>query len=216
MNEARVHIVDDDAAVCDSLCLLCETAGLSARCYPNPEAFLAGLTDTCRGCIVLDVNMPRMSGIELHEELRRRGLPVPVVYLTAYGDIPLTVRAMKLGAADFFTKPIDGAAFIGRIQALLAASAQADSSSQERAEERVALLTAREREVMRLALGGYTSKEIGRQLGISYRTVEIHRSRMMKKTQCANLMALARLDDELKASRSGGSDSEDTWSAASD
>jgi FixJ family two-component response regulator len=193
MSDPVVHIVEDDDAVCDSLSLLCETAGLSARCYSSPEAFLHAECETLQGCIVLDVRLPKMSGLQLHEELRRRGSRLPVIYLTAHGDIPMTVRAMKLGATDFLTKPVNAAAFVERVRAIVeqrTASPLADTSE---VAARLATLTAREREVMRLAIDGLSNKEIGRRLAISFRTVEIHRSRIMKKTACANLLGLARL-----------------------
>jgi FixJ family two-component response regulator len=193
MTESIVHIVDDDAAVCDSLSLLCETAGLSARCYPSPEAFLESDCAALRGCIVLDVRLPRMTGLQLHEELHRRGCRLPVIYLTAHGDIPMTVRAMKLGAVDFLTKPVIAAALVERVRAILEDGAAAPVPTAGEAATRLATLTAREREVMRLAVEGYSNKEIGKRLAISFRTVEIHRSRIMRKTACSNLLALARL-----------------------
>lgn len=193
MSDATVHIVEDDAAVCDSLSLLCETAGLSARCYPSPEAFLASNYDAMHGCIILDVRLPRMTGLQLHEELRRRGCRLPVIYLTAHGDIPMTVRAMQLGAIDFLTKPVNAAAFLERVRAIVEDSRTAPLSEASAAAARLSSLTAREREVMQLALDGCSNKEIGRRLAISFRTVEIHRSRIMRKTACANLLELARL-----------------------
>jgi FixJ family two-component response regulator len=193
MTEPTVHIVDDDAAVCDSLILLCETAGLSARCYPSPEAFLESDCAALRGCIVLDMRLPRMTGLQLHEELHRRGCRLPVIYLTAHGDIPMTVRAMKLGAVDFLTKPVNAAALIERVRVILEDGAAAPAPAEGEAVTRLATLTAREREVMRLAVKGYSNKEIGKRLAISFRTVEIHRSRIMRKTACSNLLELARL-----------------------
>lgn len=198
VTSALVHIVDDDRAVCDSLSLLCETAGLTAHCYCSPESFLAAIREGLQGCVVLDVRLPRMNGLQLHAELRRRGFALPIIYLTAHGDIPLTVRAMKLGAVDFLTKPVDGAAFVERVHALVRLEPAAEGFLGRAAAERLAGLTAREREVMRLAAEGHSNKEIGKRLKISFRTVEIHRARIMKKTGCANLLELARLAAQSK------------------
>jgi FixJ family two-component response regulator len=193
MSNPVVHIVEDDAAVCDSLSLLCETAGLAARCYESPEVFLASDWEAMHGCIILDVRLPRMSGLQLHEELRRRGCRLPIVYLTAHGDIPMTVRAMKLGAIDFLTKPVNATAFVERVRAIVQENTAPRLAATSAAAARLATLTGREREVMRLAVDGYSNKEIGRRLAISFRTVEIHRSRIMRKTACANLLELVRL-----------------------
>jgi len=195
MSSPVTFVVDDDAAIRDSLALLGETAGLQVECYDSAEAFLAAHHPDRRGCLVLDVRLPRMSGPQLHEELRRRGSSLPVIYLSAHGDIPLTVQAMKAGAADFLTKPVDGALLLERIHAALALGSASPYSGGTSASqrERLAQLTAREREVMRLAVAGHSNKEIARRLGISFRTVEIHRSRVLKKTGATSLLELARL-----------------------
>ncbi|MDX9994939.1 MAG: response regulator [Rhodocyclaceae bacterium] len=191
MKPPLVHIVDDDAAVRDGIGLLCETAGLHTACHESAEAFLEAFadgTDERPGCLVLDVRMGRMSGPELQEELNRRGIVLPVIFLTAHGDIPMTVRAMKAGAADFLTKPVNGADLLERVQAALALDRAAQLQR-----ERFAQLTQRERETLLLALAGHANKEIARQLGISYRTVELHRSHILQKTGAANMLELARL-----------------------
>lgn len=190
-----VYIVDDDAAVRDSLALLCETAGLQVECHASGESFLAALRPGEPGCLVLDVRMERMSGPELHAELNRRGSQLPVIYLTAHGDIPMTVRAIKAGALDFLTKPVDGAALLDRVQA--AVRRDCDRLGRQAAQadrcRGLAELTPREREIMALALAGLANKHIARQLGISHRTVEIHRSRILHKTGTASLLELAQL-----------------------
>lgn len=195
MNPPIVYVVDDDAAVRDSLCLLCETAGLKVECHASAESFLSAYSPGRAGCLVLDVRMGQMSGPELHAELLRRGSPLPVIYLTAHGDIPMTVRAMKAGAADFLTKPVDGAVLLDRVQAALARSCELLQRQENLATQhrRMTLLTPREREVMLLALSGYCNKDIASQLGISYRTVEIHRSRILQKTGTTSMLELARL-----------------------
>lgn len=195
MKPPIVYIVDDDAAVRDSLSLLCETAGLEAECHDSAESFLAAYQAEQPGCLVLDVRMGRMSGPELHAELNRRGSRLPVIYLTGHGDIPMTVRAMKAGAADFLTKPVDGAALLDRVQAALRHSCELLDRQQARIcqHQRLAELTSREREVMLLALAWQPNKLIAKQLGISHRTVEIHRSRILQKTGAASMLELAQL-----------------------
>ena len=194
MNPAIVYIVDDDAAVRDSLGLLCETAGLRVECHASAESFLSAYRPGQAGCLVLDVRMGQMSGPELHAELVRRGSRLPVIYLTAHGDIPMTVRAMKAGAADFLTKPVDGAVLLDRVQAALSRNCELLLLQENLAaqHQRLTLLTPREREVMLLALAGHPNKAIANRLGISHRTVEIHRSRILQKTGTTSMLELTR------------------------
>jgi FixJ family two-component response regulator len=207
MKSATVFIVDDDAAVRDGLGLLCETAGLQVSCHASAESFLESFRPDQSGCLVLDVRMGGMSGPELHAELNRRGSHLPIVYLTAHGDIPMTVRAMKAGAADFLTKPVDGAEFLEHVQAALRLGSErhAQHKSQAEQRQRLAELTPREQEIMQLALAGHANKVIAKQLGISHRTVEVHRSRILRKTGAGNLLELAQLavdrDLELESSK---------------
>ncbi|MBK7664517.1 MAG: response regulator transcription factor [Sterolibacteriaceae bacterium] len=198
MNAATVFIVDDDAAVRDGLSMLCESAGLRAECFDCAEAFLATYRPQRPGCLVLDVRMPRMSGPQLHEELARHGDPPPIIYLTAHGDIPTTVQAIKAGAQDFLTKPVDGALLIGRIQAALARDLATRQRSAALADQcaRLAELTEREREIMTLAVAGESNKVIAKHLGISHRTVEIHRTHILHKTGASNVLELAKLAAE--------------------
>ena len=194
---AIVYLVDDDAAVRDSLSLLLATADLQTECHASAESFLATYRPDQLGCLVLDMRMQRMSGAELQGELNRRGSRLPVIFLTAYGDIPMTVKAMKAGAVDFLTKPVNGAALLDRVQAALRQDAAARQQREQQREQqalqqgRMALLTRREREVLKLALAGQTNKIIAKQLGISYRTVELHRSKILGKTGVNNLLELA-------------------------
>jgi len=195
MNPPIVYIVDDDAAVRDSLSLLCETAGLKFECHASAESFLSAYRPEQAGCLVLDVRMDQMSGPELHAELARRGSQLPIIYLTAHGDIPMTVRAMKAGAADFLTKPVQGALLLDRVQAALSHSCELLQQKENLAAQcrRLTLLTPREREVMMFALAGDPNKVIADRLGISYRTVETHRSRILQKTGTTSMLELAQL-----------------------
>lgn len=195
MNEAKVFVVDDDLSVCDSISELLEVAGYTVETFQDAEAFLEICTPETYGCIILDVNMPGMDGPRLQMELARRKLLLPIIFLSGQGTIPLTVRTIKAGAMDFLTKPVKSSILLTRVQEAM----EQLSVLRKRTEVsqfiagRMALLTEREGEVMQLAVAGYTNKEIAQRLGISYRTVEIHRSRIMQKTGAPNVLELARL-----------------------
>ena len=192
---AMVFVVDDDPGVRDSLALLLETAGLPVECHDSAESFLATYEGKRPACLVLDVRMRQMSGPELQVELARRGFQLPIIFLTAHGDIPMTVRAMKAGAKDFMTKPINATELLERVQTVLHSEQELLSQREalEHAHKRLEELTQREHEVMMLALAGHTNKAIAKRLGISYRTVEIHRSHILQKTGTANMLELAQL-----------------------
>jgi RNA polymerase sigma factor (sigma-70 family) len=190
-----VFVVDDDAAVRDGLALLLDAAGLTVETYDGAPAFLAACSPQRAGCLILDVRMPDMSGPELQAELTRRSFDLPIIFLTAHGDIPTTVLAIKSGAMDFLTKPVVGAELLERVRAALEKSAQLRerASAAQSLRERLEGLTRREREIMKLVADGLPNKEIARSLGISHRTVEVHRARVMQKTGVTNLVELSRL-----------------------
>lgn len=193
-----VFVVDDDPAVRDALTLLIEQDGLMVKAYPSAEAFLATCLGRCSGCIIIDVRMSGMDGLRLQEEIVRRGCALPVIFLTGHGDIPMSVRAIKAGAVDFLTKPITRDALMRSVHAALAESGSMllQVATNRAARTRLVDLTEREREVMLLAVAGYANKEIGRCLGISHRTVEIHKARVMKKTGAATIIDLARIAED--------------------
>lgn len=195
MTEPTVFIIDDSAAIRDSLFLLLETAGLPAEAYASAEDFLAAVRPDALGCVVLDVNLPGMHGPELQTELARRGIGLPTIFLTAHGDIPTTVRAMKAGAVDFLTKPVDGAVLLERIRSALdsAVKEREVQAARQAANARLGALTERERQILQLAAAGHTNKAIAQQLGISFRTVEVHRTHILQKTGAASLIELALL-----------------------
>jgi FixJ family two-component response regulator len=178
-----VYIVEDDAAVRNSLRQLIESRGLNAKAYASAEEFLHLCSPEWSGCLLLDVALPGMQGPELQLEIAKRDIKLPVIFLTAYGDIPTTVRAVRAGAFDFLEKPFEPKELIARLHAAL------ESSGAKRTEPRAGphpetllkLLTDRERQVVAFAAKGRTNKEIARHLGISHRTVEIHRARAMHK-----------------------------------
>ncbi|MDD5114291.1 MAG: response regulator [Methylobacter sp.] len=190
-----VFIVDDDYAVRDSLGLVFKTAGLNYLTFENAEHFLETYSGGTPGCLLLDMNMPGLNGDELQSELIRRNIRVPIIFLTAHGDIPMSVRAMKAGAVDFLTKPVPSKMLIERVQTVLQHEALTQEQNREKQElcERLNCLTSREMELLPLIVAGKSNKEIARQLDVSHRTIEIHRARVLKKTGATNLMELARL-----------------------
>ncbi len=191
----RVFIVDDDASVRRSLLALLDQVGIPAADYPSAEAFLDALGDETRGCLLLDVRMPGMSGLQLQEILRERGVPLVVVVLTGHADVPMAVRAMKAGAADFIEKPFNPQQLVERLHACLEAEARDFAERERRREAEVLLgqLTAREREVLDLLVSGKPSKAIASALGISEKTVDVHRSNVMRKTGTRSVAELVQL-----------------------
>ena len=198
--EQYVFIVDDDEAIRDSLQWLLESHGLQVRHYASPRAFLAACDSTLSGCLVLDVRMPEMSGLELHEELAERGIRWPVVFITGHGDVPMAVSALKRGAVDFIEKPFRDDEMLGLIRKCLASDAERRTRHLHDAalHERSAALTEREREVMQLIVGGNLNKEIAEQLGISVKTVEVHRGRVMDKMAARTVADLVQMSLALK------------------
>ncbi|QSB00269.1 response regulator transcription factor [Methylomonas sp. EFPC1] len=190
-----LFVVDDDDAVRDSLGLVFETAGLAYQTFASAECFLESYSPEQPGCLVLDVNMPGLDGHELQAELIRRHIHLPIIFLTAYGDIPMTVRAMKAGAVDFLTKPVSTELLLDRVQAALQleVNTHAQANKGQALCNRLSGLTSRELEIMGMVVAGLTNKEIARRLGISHRTVEIHRAKVMEKTGAPNLLELARI-----------------------
>lgn len=196
-----VFIVDDDASVRDALALLFDTAGLAAETYPSAEAFLQAYRPDRRGCLVLDVQMPGLSGLELQAKLAELAVRLPIIFLTAHGNIPAAVRAIKAGAVDFLEKPADGALLLERVQAALRDSAPVRQGLDAALEEKFARLTMREREVMARVAAGMSSKETARALGISHRTVEVHRARLMQKMGARTVLDLAAMAEALGLSQ---------------
>ncbi len=197
-HEPVVFIVDDEPAVRDSLTLMIEQADISVQSFESAEAFLNAYRSDFFGCILLDVQMPEMNGMQLQEELLQRKILLPVIFLTGHGDIPMSVRAIKTGAVDFLTKPVAREKLLTCVRS---AFVDAEKRVDEIAHKQNALaclekLTQREREVMSLAVQGHSNKEIAVCLGISHRTVEIHKSNIMRKTDSVNLLDLVRITRE--------------------
>jgi RNA polymerase sigma factor (sigma-70 family) len=190
-----VFVVDDDDAVREGLQWLLESVGLAVQAHASAQQFLAAYDRSQRGCLLLDVRMPGMSGLELQAFLAARGDALPVIILTGHADVPMAVRAMKAGAFDFIEKPFNDQLLLERIhQAIeLDLRHQAVRSEQETLRARLALLSAREQEVLELLLAGRSNREMAEHLQISSKTIEVHRARVMEKMQAPSLPELVQL-----------------------
>jgi two-component system response regulator FixJ len=196
---ATVHVVDDDDAVRSSLRLLLKSVGLPTIAHASAHEFLAAWDGDQPGCLVLDVRMPGMSGIELQAELNQRGAIIPVIFISGHGDIPMAVEAIQHGAFDFLQKPFRDQDLIDRVQRALASDAEHRQLLQQREtlRQRFDLLTPREQEVLQLVTQGKANKVMAGDLGVSQRTVEIHRARVMEKMGAQSLAQLVRMVLEL-------------------
>jgi two-component system response regulator FixJ len=194
-SEANVWIVDDDDAMRDSLDFLLGAAGFSVQAFDSATSFLDALPSGQAGCVVTDVRMPGMDGIELLKRLKKDNPSLSVVVMTGHGDVPLAVEAMKHGAVDFVEKPFEDERLIDAVRAALADALEAVRGGGAATEiaARVASLSPRERQVMEGLLAGLSNKTIARDYAISPRTVEVYRANMMNKMQAANLSELVRL-----------------------
>lgn len=198
---AAIFVVDDDEGVRNSLKFLLKSVGLATHAFASADEFLAAYRPDQPGCLVLDVRMPGMSGLELQQQLNVRGAVVPVIFITGHGDVPMAVEAMQQGAFDFLQKPFRDQELIDRIQRAL----ESDTRNREALAEhdkiraRLDLLTEREREVLGLLTSGKQNKTMAAELGLSQRTVEIHRARIMEKTGAGSLAQLVRMVMDLES-----------------
>lgn len=192
-----IHVVDDEAPLRRSLLFLLESMGWQAVGHESAEAFLAGVPDfpAGGGCLVLDIRMPRVSGLELQRRLQALELAFPIIFMTGHGDVELAVQAMKAGAVDFLQKPFKDQVFLDTVERAVQLSRERYAASCRHQEARAALarLSAREWEVARLLALGLANKEVGRQLHISDNTVHVHRQHVMEKTGTGSAAELARL-----------------------
>jgi FixJ family two-component response regulator len=194
-SNATVFVVDDDPAIRESLRWLIESVGLNVRVFSTAQEFLEGYDPSTPGCLVLDIRMPGMSGLDLQNELATREIQVPIIIITGHAEVPVAVRALKAGAMDFIEKPFSDQLLLDRIRRAIEVDAQSRRVRSEQAEiaARRGQLTPREREVMDLVIAGKANKVIASELGLSPKTVEVHRAHVMKKMQVASLADLVRL-----------------------
>jgi len=190
-----VFVVDDDQAMRKSLKWLIESVGMQVESYASADEFIRNYYPGRSGCLLLDVRMPGMSGLDLQEQFIRQNIKIPIIIITGHGDVPMAVRAMKAGAVDFIEKPFNDEFLLDSIRKALALDVQQRTFQAQRAEiaTRLAHLTPREHEVMEMVTNGKSNKEIANQLGVSTKTVEAHRARVMEKMEASSLAELVRL-----------------------
>jgi len=195
MATSLVHVIDDDAALRDSLSFLLGTARLDVKAYESAEAFLSALPGVNSGCIITDVRMPNMSGVDLLRKLNELQIALPVIVITGHGDVQLAVEAMKIGAADFIEKPFDDEMLLNAVRAALDRWEDKSREISERSSyvEKLEALSSRERDVLEGLIAGKANKVIAFDLGISPRTVEIYRANVMTKTGANSLPELVRM-----------------------
>ena len=196
--EATIFIIDDDQAIRDSLTLMVVQEGFTVSTFESAEAFLESFQTERFGCAIVDIRMSGMDGMQLQEMLTKHHIQLPIIFLTGHGDIPMSVRAIRAGAIDFLTKPVTREKLMTSVRFALIESERilTERANLQSVQSHLAELTERERDVMALAVQGHSNKEIARQLGISHRTVEIHKSKVMHKTGATNLLDLARIAHE--------------------
>jgi FixJ family two-component response regulator len=186
--EQRVYVVDDDQGMLDSTVWLLESVGIQALPFTSGQAFLDACTPTPNACVLLDVRMPGMGGLGVQDALRQRGIDLPVIFVSGHADVPIVVRAFRAGAVDFIEKPYNEQLLLDSVQQALSRTTPGNGLDAVR--ERLASLTPRERDVLLPLVQGYTNREIAEQLGVSIKTVDLYRSRVMKRMQAEHLPAL--------------------------
>ena len=192
---ATVFVVDDDPSMRDSMRWLIESVGLNVEAFANADAFMEQFAGDVPGCLVLDVRMPGTSGMELLDSLKNRGVQLPIIMISGHGDVPMAVQALKRGAMDFLEKPFRDQELLEQI----AKAIETDQARRKKAESiagirtRLEKLTPREREVMELVVAGYANKQVAAKLGLSEKTIEVHRSRVMSKMRAKTLPCLVKM-----------------------
>jgi FixJ family two-component response regulator len=195
-----VFVIDDDRMIRDGLQSLIRSVGLRVETFASAQDFLGAKRPDTPACLVLDVRMPGLSGLDLQLKLRDDGIPIPVIFITGHGDIPMSVRAMKEGAQEFLTKPVRGQDLLDAVQKALASDRALRQERRQASEirSRFESLTPREKEVLDLVVAGLLNKQIADQLGMSELTVKTHRAHVMEKTQAESLAHLVRMSEKLK------------------
>jgi FixJ family two-component response regulator len=200
--EAIVFVIDDDALIRDGIRSLLQSIGLRAMTYGSAQEFLTAKRPDAPACLVLDVRMPGLSGLDLQRQLGEVGIHVPIIFITGHGDIPMTVRAMRDGAAEFLTKPIRGQDLLDAVQKALSSDRlrRVDHAEFAEMQMRFDRLTPRERQVLELVVAGLLNKQVADELGMSELTVKTHRAHVMEKTGADSLAHLVRMAERLKSS----------------
>jgi len=198
-SEATVFVVDDEPSVLRAIARLLRSSGFNVQTFRSPQEFLDGYDPNGPGCLVLDVAMPGLSGLDLQEALLSRGIELPIVFLTARGDIPMSVEAMKRGAVDFLQKPASGDKLLQAIQAGIDRDVSNRLAKADRSgfEQRLATLTAREKEVFRHIISGKPNKQVAADLGVVEKTIKVHRGRIMTKMKVQSLADLVRVSERV-------------------
>ena len=193
--EPTVFLVDDDATVRDALGLFLEASDLVVRAYASAQEFLRHYQPDWPGCMVLDIRMPGMTGLELQKVLKRRRIEIPIIFLTGHGDIPMSVKALKAGAVDFIEKPFKDAVLLDRIREAIAIDVHRRRIAAQKMQitHRLAQLTCREKQVLVYVISGLSNKEIAKKLHVSHRTIDVHRARIMTKMEASSLPELINL-----------------------
>lgn len=198
----QIYLVDDQPAILKALTRLLNSAGYTVQSFASASAFLSSVDAQAQGCLILDLAMPEMNGLALQQALSERASLLPVIFLTGQGDIETGVRAMKLGAADFLTKPVDAERLLAAVEQACASNRRARDADQELGaiRQRLATLTPRETEVLDLIIEGLLNKQVAATLGAAEKTIKVHRARVMAKMEVRSLAALVRMVDRVRQS----------------
>jgi FixJ family two-component response regulator len=201
-----VFIVDDDESIREGLSNFLESLGINAKCYATAEGFSAAWSNSMGGCLLLDARLPGISGVEFQERLRKSGTKIPVIFMTAHGDIPMVRKVMKAGAVEFLTKPFQKDELLHAVEQAFASdrARRMEDAILDSIRERIRLLTLREREVMELVAAGLTNKEIAERLFLSVVTIKLHRGQVMRKMQAESLADLVRMFERMNPTRRSG------------
>ncbi|UFH29341.1 response regulator transcription factor [Pseudomonas asiatica] len=197
-----IYILDDDNAVLEALSSLVRSIGLSVECFSSASVFLNDVNRSACGCLILDVRMPEMSGLDVQRQLKELGEQIPIIFISGHGDIPMAVKAIKAGAVDFFTKPFREEELLGAIRAALRLAPQQRSNAPRVSElkENYESLSKREQQVLKFVLRGYLNKQTALELDISEATVKVHRHNIMRKMKVSSIQDLVRVTERLKDS----------------
>jgi FixJ family two-component response regulator len=202
--DATVFIVDDEAAICEGLCNLLEAVGLNAVCFGSAEEFVAGWNDR-PGCLMLDARLTGMTGVELQEQLRQGGVTIPIIFMTAHGDVPMVRKVMKAGAVEFLTKPFEKEEMLAAIRHgfEIDSALRRERGELDAIQARLDTLTPREREVMHLVATGLLNKQTAAELNLSEISVKLHRRHVLEKMQAESLADLVRMVEKVRAAQVG-------------